>query len=69
VISVSHLDVVLAFVGATGSTLVSFIIPGMCFWKLNQGSNAEKWASIILFIYGVTVMIVCLTSNVLRLFQ
>jgi len=68
-VTVSHLDVVLAFVGSTGSTIVSFIIPGICFWKLHENSpwTFEKIASVCLCTYGIAVMIVCLTSNIVKL--
>jgi len=33
-ISVASLETVLAFVGSTGSTAISFILPGLFYWKL-----------------------------------
>ena len=37
--SVSSLEVVLAYVGATGSTAISFILPGLFYWKITQGTS------------------------------
>ncbi|KAL1924970.1 uncharacterized protein VTP21DRAFT_4624 [Calcarisporiella thermophila] len=66
-ISVSKLDLVLSFVGSTGSTMISFILPGLFFWKLHENeSHPSKSLSILLFIYGVLVMCLCLTFNILR---
>lgn len=96
--TVSSLDKVLAYVGSTGSTSISFILPGLFYYKIsdpessyhplkeddNELSDAEEddesggagpgkptWrkgllrkASLGLAIYGVVVMITCLTMNV-----
>ena len=37
--SVSSLEVVLAYVGATGSTAISFILPGLFYWRIAQRSQ------------------------------
>ena len=43
-LSVRSLGTVLAFVGATGSTMVSFILPGFCYyWIFDERSGAPKW--------------------------
>lgn len=34
--AVSSLEVVLSYVGATGSTAISFILPGLFYWKITQ---------------------------------
>lgn len=36
---VSSLEVVLAYVGATGSTAISFILPGLFYWRITQDSE------------------------------
>lgn len=41
---VSSLEVVLSYVGATGSTAISFILPGLFYWKITQES--EGYASV-----------------------
>lgn len=82
-IRVQGLEHVLGFVGATGSTSISFILPGIFGYKL-LGSNlpqydqdgnyiegaktatrkekAVKWLAAGLSIWGVVVMVVCLTA-------
>lgn len=69
-ISVSQLDLVLAFVGSTGSTAISFILPGLFYYKLHQDKpwTWGKTIAAILAAYGVAIMSVCLTFNVIRLF-
>ena len=34
--SVSSLERVLAYVGSTGSTSISFILPGLFYWKISE---------------------------------
>ncbi|KAJ1983673.1 hypothetical protein H4R34_001144 [Dimargaris verticillata] len=70
-ISVSQLDLVLSFVGSTGSTVISFILPGVFYYKLHQRSpwSVLKVAAVALAIYGTLVMVVCLSFNILRLFN
>ncbi|KAI7849423.1 transmembrane amino acid transporter protein-domain-containing protein [Circinella umbellata] len=70
-ITVSQLDLVLAFVGSTGSTAVSFILPGLFYFKLNENEpwTFAKTSSLILTIFGFTVMTVCLTYNILNLIR
>lgn len=68
-ITISQLDLVLSFVGSTGSTTISFILPGLFYFKLYNG---QKWhwkrmVALFLTIYGVLVMTVCLTFNIKRL--
>lgn len=49
--------VVLGFVGATGSTILSFILPGFFYFKLfRKESGSVKWAALALGIYGLAVM-------------
>lgn len=36
--SVSSLEIVLAYVGSTGSTAISFILPGIFYWKISDPS-------------------------------
>lgn len=96
--TVSSLDKVLAYVGSTGSTSISFILPGLFYYKISDpesshhqklkedddnlsdeeddvvdgvGVGKQNWrkgllrkASLGLAIYGVLVMITCLTMNI-----
>jgi len=56
---------VLSFVGATGSTTISFILPGLFYFslfrKVEGTSPLLKWGSAALAIYGICVMCFCLT--------
>lgn len=68
-ITISQLDLVLSFVGSTGSTTISFILPGLFYFRLY---SHDKWhwkrmTALFLTIYGVMVMTVCLTFNIKRL--
>ena len=85
---VSSLDTVLAYVGATGSTSISFILPGLFYFKISSPENPYhqqlykdnedlehdnrlsfdskrlatlRWMSLALAIYGLVIMVVCLT--------
>ncbi|RHZ72495.1 hypothetical protein Glove_242g65 [Diversispora epigaea] len=66
---VSELDLVLSFVGATGSTTVSFILPGLFYYKLHENAQWDfrKSLSVFLVIYGFSVMFICVSLNILRL--
>ncbi|KAG5361546.1 Vacuolar amino acid transporter 5 [Yarrowia sp. C11] len=72
-LSVESLELMLAFVGSTGSTSISFILPGLFAYKLigADSSNSEdwlKWSGLALCLYGVVVMIVSLAINIYLLF-
>jgi len=70
---VDDLQLILSFVGSTGSTTISFILPGVFYYKLfgdRPGhSKAMKWASVALALYGVFVFIFCLTFNIWKVLQ
>ena len=70
-ITIKSFAFVLAVVGATGSTAISFILPGMFGYSL-IGSNTDepsvhervlKYLSLALVIWGFLVMVVCLYSS------
>lgn len=69
-ISVSSLAKVLAFVGSTGSTSISFILPGLFGYLLikpqenNKIDILSKYGGLILSIWGFLVMIVCLGATI-----
>ncbi|UZJ52188.1 hypothetical protein CBS101457_001508 [Exobasidium rhododendri] len=70
-ILVDDLGLVLGFVGSVGSTSISFILPGILFSSLHKEghrSHLRKRAQ-ILAIYGVIVMVISLTANVLKLYN
>jgi len=65
---VDDLQLVLSFVGSTGSTTISFILPGLFYWKLSRSDpSANKTlsgAALGLAIYGICIFIFCLTFNI-----
>ncbi|CAL1714589.1 unnamed protein product [Somion occarium] len=65
---VDNLQMVLSFVGSTGSTTISFILPGLFYWKLTRNDpNANKTlnkASLALAIYGMFIFTFCLSYNI-----
>ncbi|EPY50510.1 vacuolar amino acid efflux transporter Avt8 [Schizosaccharomyces cryophilus OY26] len=77
-LSLSSLELVLAFVGSTGSTFISFILPGLLYYFFSHSvaspdSTSEKELKITriiavcLAIYGVFVMVLCLNINLAKL--
>ncbi|KAL6454274.1 AVT6 Vacuolar amino acid transporter 6 [Candida maltosa Xu316] len=73
-ITVKSLAHVLAFVGSTGSTSISFILPGLFGYLLIKPINGAtkldtlekfcKYGGLALAIWGVLVMIVCLSATI-----
>jgi len=70
-ITVSELELVLSFVGSTGSTAISFILPGSFYYKLHQNDpwTGRKILSVCLAVYGLLVMAICLSANLRRISQ
>ncbi|KAL7411742.1 transmembrane amino acid transporter protein-domain-containing protein [Mrakia frigida] len=70
---VDDLEIVLSFVGATGSTTISFILPGLFYFSLFRRvpgtSPLLKWGSAALAVYGICVMCFCLTYNIIKVSQ
>lgn len=72
-ISVSSLARVLAIVGSTGSTSISFILPGIFGYQLiGSETNSTsmpvktrlfKYSGLVLALWGVAVMVTCLTAT------
>jgi amino acid permease len=63
-ITLSDLGVMLAVVGATGSTLVSYILPGLIYSVMHAEDYEKNWeyyASITLLVVGVAIIPICLT--------
>ncbi|KAK8845389.1 hypothetical protein IAR55_006102 [Kwoniella newhampshirensis] len=66
--NVHELEIVLGFVGSTGSTIISFILPGFFYFRLfRDESGRTKWFALALALYGMAVMLFCLTFNILNL--
>lgn len=65
---VDNLQMVLSFVGSTGSTTISFILPGLFFWKLTKDdptvSRVLNRGAIALVAYGCFVVVFCLGFNI-----
>ncbi|KAM3588376.1 hypothetical protein VKS41_000823 [Umbelopsis sp. WA50703] len=66
--TMTKLDLVLAFVGSTGSTAISFILPALFYLKLHQDQpwTTSKIVAALLGVYGVCVMVICLSFNVMH---
>jgi len=70
---VDDLQLVLSFVGSTGSTTISFILPGLFYWKLTRNDpSASKFlnrAALALSIYGACIFVFCLGFNIYQVFH
>jgi amino acid permease len=63
---IDDLSVVLAFVGATGSTTICYILPGLLYYQMRERYrdpesdfwDVKKRLAVLLCVYGVFVMIV-----------
>ncbi|KAI0031435.1 transmembrane amino acid transporter protein-domain-containing protein [Vararia minispora EC-137] len=65
---VDDLQMVLSFVGSTGSTTISFILPGLFYWQMfrnEPGANrGVARAALALAIYGGCILVFCLSFNI-----
>ncbi|KIM90493.1 hypothetical protein PILCRDRAFT_185179 [Piloderma croceum F 1598] len=65
---VDDLQLVLSFVGSTGSTTISFILPGLFYWKLTRKDPAANKflnrAALVLSMYGACIFVFCLGFNI-----
>ena len=63
--TVKSLGKVLAFVGATGSTMVSYILPGFCYYYIfDEDTGAPAWkrnCALAQGVAGCIIIPVCLT--------
>ncbi|KAI0046216.1 hypothetical protein FA95DRAFT_1520510 [Auriscalpium vulgare] len=70
---VDDLQMVLSFVGATGSTTISFILPGLFYWQMTRNdpsaSKALNRAALALAAYGSFILVFCLSFNIWQLFH
>lgn len=55
-LSIKSFEFILALVGATGSTLICFILPGLFGFKLFESQKEKSW-SLALSVFGVLVMV------------
>ncbi|CAE6382011.1 unnamed protein product [Rhizoctonia solani] len=67
---VDDLQLILSFVGSTGSTTISFILPGLFYFKLFRNdpghSRALLGAALALALYGALIFVFCLTFNIMK---
>ncbi|KAF9181031.1 hypothetical protein BGZ49_004923 [Haplosporangium sp. Z 27] len=70
-ITVKELELVLSLVGSSGSTAISFILPGSFYYKLHKDDpwTGRKILSVCLAGYGWLVMFICLSANIRRIIQ
>ncbi|TDL23915.1 hypothetical protein BD410DRAFT_786588 [Rickenella mellea] len=70
---VDDLRLVLSFVGSTGSTTISFILPGLFYWKLTRddpsGNKLLTRGALALAIYGCCIFVFCLSFNIYQVFH
>lgn len=62
-LAVDDLGIVIALVGATGSTIITYVLPGSVYWKIYE-DNGLTWKRIAaggLFVLGCLIMPVCVT--------
>ncbi|CUA68877.1 Vacuolar amino acid transporter 5 [Schizosaccharomyces pombe 972h-] [Rhizoctonia solani] len=67
---VDDLQLILSFVGSTGSTTISFILPGLFYFKLFRNepghSRVLLGAALGLAAYGALIFVFCLTFNIIK---
>ncbi|KAI0299311.1 vacuolar amino acid transporter 5 [Russula brevipes] len=65
---VDNLEMVLSFVGSTGSTTISFILPGLFYWKLTKDDPNKNrllnLGALALAGYGFLILVFCLSYNI-----
>ncbi|KAH9975741.1 transmembrane amino acid transporter protein-domain-containing protein [Lactifluus volemus] len=65
---VDNLEMVLSFVGSTGSTTISFILPGLFYWKLTKDDPERNkllnLGALALACYGFLILVFCLSFNI-----
>jgi len=69
---VDDLQLVLSFVGSTGSTTISFILPGLFYWQLTRYDGNGKIlnrAALALAAYGCCIFVFCLSFNIFQVIQ
>lgn len=70
---VDDLRMVLSFVGSTGSTTISFILPGLFYWKLTRDDPSRNKtlcrAALGLAAYGACIFVFCLGFNIYQVME
>jgi amino acid permease len=76
-INFSPIPQVLSFVGATGSTTICYILPGLLYYKLRETTDSadnKKWdimklAAVFLTGFGMVFLVVCLSSLTFKILE
>ena len=69
-VAVDDLSVVLSFVGATGSVIVSYLLPGLCYYRLQPDPRHPlRRGALALLLFGCVLMPLSLTLVVIKLLQ
>lgn len=60
---VDDLGIVIALLGATGSTVINYILPGAVYWQLfeKEGATWKRQGAGALLLLGCIIMPVCVT--------
>lgn len=66
-LSIDDLGVVLSFVGATGSTIVSYILPGACYYSLCRDVGPKRYLGLLQLVLGLILMPLSLTLIILKM--
>lgn len=61
-LTVDNLGIVMAVVGATGSTAVSYILPGSIYWTLHPQPHLKRTVAGCMFLIGMCIVPVSLTA-------
>lgn len=57
----TDLGVILSLVGATGATIVSYILPGIAYYEMHKSDpmSMKKAGALALFYFGLIIMPIC----------
>ena len=66
-LSIDDLGIVLSFVGATGSTIVSYILPGACYYSLCRDAGPKRFLGLLQLVLGLILMPLSLTLIILKM--
>ena len=61
-LAVTDLGVILGIVGATGSTMVSYVLPGLCYYLAFREPHLKRQMALAQFLLGLLIIPVALTT-------
>lgn len=64
-VNVADLSFILGLVGATGSTIICYILPGFLYFRI--GTQLLRWIGVAQSLFGVCFMVVCVGLQVNKL--